>query len=215
MTEEEDPDLELLGTPPGVIAFFMILITLIVPLGVIPSNVFMLLFGGMMMGAIPNYTIYSILWVIVPGVPIQLTFNPLFMMANIWFTIPLTIFNIAYIWKMIRYYRGKCTRYSVFWVGLLSITIPTVLALVLTGFVSPSGGYAMIGPIPIQFIVGLIFLYKYPGPEMTSPWRYDLHERKWWVPKRPDWWARMFPDKKEDDENELEPESETEWLESE
>ena len=74
---------------------------------------------------------------------------------------------------------------------MLSITIPTVFTLGITGFLS--GAYIFVGPIPIQFLAGLYFLRKYPGPEMTSPWRYDLSERSWWAPKRPDWWYRMFP----------------------
>jgi len=187
VTEEEDPDLELLGTPPGVIAFFMILITLIVPLGVLPWNAFILLGGGIY----ADFMIYSLIWVYIPGFYIPFIWMPLFILVNIWFTLPLTIFNVAYIWKIIRYYRGNCSRYSVIWVGLLSITIPTVFVLATTGFLNPTSGLIIIGPIPIQFIVGLIFLYKFPGPEMTSPWRYDLSERSWWVPKRPDWWARM------------------------
>ena len=59
MSEEEDPDLELFGTSPGVIAFFMILITLIVPLGVIPFGGFMI-FGGI--SGFSEFTIYSIIW---------------------------------------------------------------------------------------------------------------------------------------------------------
>jgi len=209
MTSEEDPDLELYGTSPGVIAFFMILISLIVPIGVLPSNAFIVLFGEMgMMFSAPNFMIYSLLWVFVPEFPLSLALIPLFLILNIWFTLPLTIFNIVYIWKIVRYYRGNCSRYSVIWVGMLSITIPTIFALATTGFLNPTAGLVIIGPIPLQFIAGLIFLYKIPGPEMTSPWRYDLVERSWWVPKRPEWWSRMFPSSEEDEMKEPEPISE-------
>lgn len=199
MTEEEDSDLELYGTSPGVIAFFMILISLIVPLGVLPSNAFIVLFGGM--GMSPDFMIYSLIWVYTPEFYIPFTLIPLFLALNIWFTLPLTIFNIAYIWKIIRYYRGDCTRYSAIWVGMLSITIPTIFALLTTGILSGTGSLVVIGPIPLQFIAGLIFMFKIPGPEMTSPWRGDLGDRSWWTPKRPDWWLRMFPPSEEEERN--------------
>ncbi len=186
---EEDSDYELYGTSPGVIAFFMILISLIVPMGIIPFNAFIVL-GGY---APVNFMMYSLIWIYIPEFWIPFSLMPLFFLFNIWFTLPLTIFNIAYIWKMIRYYRGQCTRYSVVWVGLLSITLPALIALATTSILSPTGGWLFVGPIPLQFIAGLIFLYKVPGPEMTSPWRGDLEDRSWWKPKRPEWWSRIFP----------------------
>ncbi|TFG31829.1 hypothetical protein EU528_05045, partial [Candidatus Thorarchaeota archaeon] len=186
MSGEEDSDLEIYGTSPGVIAFFMILISLIVPLGVLPMNAFIVLGGYFGMNS--DLLIYSLLWAYSPGFPLTIAIVPFFIIFNIWFTLPLTMFNIAYIWKIIRYYRGDCTRYSAIWVGMLSLTVPTVFALLTTGWLSPEGGLLIIGPIPIQFIVGLFFMYKIPGPEMTSPWRGDLVDRYWWTPKRPDWW---------------------------
>jgi len=189
MNKEEDPDLELYGTSPGVIGFFMILISLIVPIGIVPFNAFIIL-GGY---APVDFMIYSLIWFYVPEYYLPFGLIPLFFLLNIWITLPLTIFNIAYIWKIIRYYRGQCTRYSVVWVGLLSIILPTLIALATMSILSPAGGWLFIEPIPLQFIVGLIFLYKIPGPEMTSPWRDDLAERSLWKPKRPEWWYRTFP----------------------
>jgi len=190
---EEDPDYELYGTSPGVIAFFMILISLIVPIGIIPFNAFIVL-GGY---APVNFMMYSLIWIYIPEFYVPFNMIPLFFLVNIWFTLPLTIFNIAYIWKIIRYYRGQCTRYSVVWVGLLSIILPTLIALATEGILSAGGGWLFVGPIPLQFIAGLIFLYKIPGPEMTSPWRGDLADHSWWKPKRPEWWVRMFPSSKD------------------
>ena len=209
MTSEEDSDLEIYGTRPGVMAFFMILISLIVPIGVLPTNAFAVLFGGIGMWTEPTYMIYSLLWVYAPELPLALAMYPLFMVLNLWFTIPLTIFNIAYIWKIVRYYRGDCTRYSAVWVGMLSVTVTTVFALLTTGWLGATEGLVLIGPIPLQFIAGLIFMYKIPGPEMTSPWRGGLGDRHWWTPKRPDWWDRMFPLSEEDEKKELEPEPKT------
>lgn len=207
MTTEEDPDLELYGVRPGVIAFFMVLISLIVPIGVIPFNAWVIFSGP---GMVSDFMIYSLIWSYSPGFYLPFSFIPLFMLFNIWMVLPLTLFNIAYIYQIIRYYRGYCTRYSAIWVGLLSITVPTVFVLAITGFIGRS--FVFLGPIPLQFIAGLIFLRKFPGPEMTSPWRHDLSERSWWKPKRPDWWNRMFPSSNETENQEPEIESKSEWL---
>ncbi len=202
--DDMDEDLEIYGVSPGVIAFFMILISLIVPMGIIPFNAWIIL-GGFHDS---NFLIYSLVWIFTPDFYLPFQFMPLFFLLNLWITLPLTIFNIAYIWKIIRYYRGQCTRYSVVWVGLISITIPTIFAMVTTGVLSGLSGFVFVGPIPIQFIAGLIFLYKIPGPEMTSPWRGDIGDNSWWTPKRPEWWDRMFP--KEDTPEDLEMETHTE-----
>ncbi|TFG99104.1 hypothetical protein E4H12_03865 [Candidatus Thorarchaeota archaeon] len=212
MTGEEDPDLELYGTSPGVIAFFMILISLIAPIGIIPFNAWVVLGGGI---GYSNLMIYSLIWSYSPDLYIPFALMPIFTLSNIWLTIPLTILNLAYIRQIIHHYRGKCTRYSAIWIGILSITIPTLIVLATTGILFPSGPLIFIGPIPIQFIVGLIFMFKYPGPEMTSPWRGDLVDRHWWIPKRPDWWIRMFPSSKDDEKKELEPEFKNECFETE
>ncbi len=207
MSEEEDPDLELFGTSPGVIAFFMILITLIVPLGVIPFGGFNVFGGGY---GYFEFTIYSIIWSYSHWMFFQSSMISLFILTNIWITLPFTLFNIVYVWKIIRYFRGNCTRFSVVWVGMLSLIFPTLFALFLRGMNDLAAGFVFIGPIPIQFIVGLIFMFKIEGPEMTSPWRGDLGDRSWWKPKRPDWWSRMFPSSEEDEKNvsEHEPKSE-------
>ncbi len=215
MADEEEPDLELVGTPPGVIAFFMILISLIVPIGIIPMNAFMVIGGSHGFGY-PNFLIYSLVWCYAPEFPLSYGLIPLFMLLNIWLTLPLTIFNILYIRQIIRYYQGKCTRYSAIWVGMLSIVLPTLVSLSTTGILVPSSNLLFIGPIPIQFVAGLYFLRKYPGPEMTSPWRGDLTDKSWWRPKKPQWWYRMFPPKgaenAEDTENESPPKGD--WSET-
>jgi hypothetical protein len=179
-----------------------------VPLGVIPFNAFIILGGGLV---VSDFLIYSLTWAWSPGVYMPISMIPMFILINIWLTLPLTILNIAYIWKVVRYYRGDCTRYSAIWVGMLSLVLPTLIAICITIPLNPSGGFVFIGPIPLQFIVGLIFMYKIPGPEMTSPWKYDLSERSWWQRNRPDWWEKRFPDfdKEESTHKESGAESET------
>jgi hypothetical protein len=212
MTDEEDSDLELFGTRPGVIAFFMIFISLMVPIGIIPGYAFVF-FGGHI-----ELVVYGLIWVWSPSLYAgEMYFILLHFIYTFWMTLPLTLFNYLYIAQIIRYYRGKCERYSAVWVGLLSITLPTLFALTTTGSYVPGSAFIFIGPIPLQFLAGLYFMRRYPGPEMTSPWEGNLDDRSWWKPKRPNWWFRMFPSKKEDNEyvEKEELNSEADWLESE
>ncbi len=208
MADEDDPDLELYGTSPGVIAFFMILISLIVPIGIIPMNAAYIFGYGMFYA---DFIIYGLIWSYTPEIYYSSFTIFVFILSNIWVTIPLTIFNVLYIRQIIRYYQGKCTRYSAVWVGILSIVLPTLVALSTSGILVPNSEFIFIGPIPIQFVAGLYFLRKYPGPEMTSPWVGNLDDSSWWRPKRPQWWYRMFPPKgeeiTEESENESPPEA--------
>ncbi|MFW9843875.1 MAG: hypothetical protein ACFFEV_04810 [Candidatus Thorarchaeota archaeon] len=205
---EEDPNLEIFGTSPRVIAFFMILISLLVPIGIVPTYAYML-FG------LPDdvsFAIYGLIWLWIPNVDAALAYTlMLYFIVYVWMTWPLTLVNYLYIVQIVRYYRGDCIRYSAVWIGLLSVTIPTIFAYITTGIVTPGGEFALVGPIPLQFIAGLIFMYKIPGPEMTSPWRGDLADRSWWKPKRPDWWYQMFPSSEDTNE---ETESKSDWLET-
>ena len=211
MNREEDSDLEIYGTSPGVIAFFMILISLIVPIGIIPSYAF-ILFGGVSEPL--EMVVYGLIWVWFPSMNYQmLNIVLLYSFAAIWSILPLTLFNFLYVAQIIRYYRGKCPRYCAVWVGLLSITLPTVFAFVTTGILFSGSVFVLVGPIPLQFIAGLIIMHKIPGPEMTSPWRGDLDDHSWWKPKKPDWLKRIFRASQEDEVKESE--SKNEWLEAE
>ncbi|MGY5879279.1 MAG: hypothetical protein RTV31_03465 [Candidatus Thorarchaeota archaeon] len=197
MTKAEDSDLELYGTRPGVIAFFMILISVIVALGILPMSIFfvsMIIAGGIEPMFIDDYLSFAY-W---PAV-----------------LVPLNICNIAYIRKMIHYYRGDCTRDFVIWVGLLSITLPTIFAIVLISMFTPAQSVLAISPIYLPFIFGIILMYKKPGPELISPWQGDLSDRSWWKLQRPDWWYRMFPSSAEDEQKESELELKSEWVETE
>ena len=208
---KEDSDYELFGTSPGVIAFFMILISVLVPIGIVPT--FPYLIFGVPVEA--NFVVYGLFWFWFPDINLYMM-NVLLLITGVtfWYTLPLNLFNYLYIVQIIRYYRGKCTRYSVIWVGLLSLVIPFLFSLVVTAFMIPGNVFTFIGPIPIQFIAGLVFLFKIEGPEMTSPWKGDLVDRAWWKPKRPEWWYRMFPPRKDNVQPEEESEINTEYLES-
>jgi hypothetical protein len=84
--------------------------------------------------------------------------------------IPLNILNIAFIRKVIHYYRGDCTREQAIWVGLVSVLLPTFYALLLIGFLTYAQTLVAISPIFIPFVFGVILMHKKPGPVFVSPW---------------------------------------------
>ena len=137
------------------------------------------------------------------GMPIAL----IMILVNPFIYLPLTLLNILYAIWIVRYYQAKASKDSTLILGLLSIILPTVVVLYLTSLL---GEFVIVYPIPIQFIVGLIIMWRIEGPEVISPWsgmRLDLSWWKWRQPKRKDDW-----DPFEDEKIALEKED---WLEPE
>ncbi len=167
--------MELYGVSPGVIAFFMIIITATMPLGFIPESTFLL----------PSM-VYALLWVY----PLGSYFNPgpfgifpIIILDPIWIyaTLPFTILNVAYAFWIVRYYKAKTSRYNAALVGLVSIILPPLLIIYFSGM---AGGFELIYPIPIQFILGLVILWRIEGPEVISPWSGLRLDLSWWKWKR-------------------------------
>ena len=159
LTNENEPEPELFGTNPGIIAFVMVLFSVIVALGILPMSILfvsMFIEGHIDPMFIDDYLLFA--------------YSPALL-------VPLNICNIAYIWKMVHYYRGDCTRNFVIWVGMLSITLPTIFAIVLIGFLTPSQSLLAISPIYLPFIFGIILMYRKPRPELISPWQGNLSNR--------------------------------------
>jgi len=110
--------------------------------------------------------------------------------------LPLTILNILFVIWIVRYYQAKASKNSVLMLGLLSIILPTMFALYITGLF---GQFMVIYPIPIQFIVGLIILWRIEGPEVISPWSGMRLDLSWWKrdqPKRKSDWDPFEEEKK-------------------
>ncbi|MBN2230495.1 MAG: hypothetical protein JW779_12985 [Candidatus Thorarchaeota archaeon] len=196
MSEDTDSETELYGTSPWVIGELMIIISLITPLGFIPGSYDITTSG---ISLYSNFMVYSLIWVysmdIFSGYFIAI--HP----AVLYLTLPLSIFNILYIRQIVRYYKGKSSRYSAVMAGVLSLIVPTFFSLVISFVSAPLQNITFIVPIPIQFIAGLIFLHKIPGPELISPWPGIFKDYSWWIPKRPEWWDRYFSSKSEDEES--------------
>ena len=182
MTSEEfATEMELYGTSPGVIAVLMIITTLVAPCGIVPSE----------MGPFGRYWyLYSLVWLYSSGSPFPPGFW--FLNYNLLITLPLCMLQVVFAIWIVRYYQSKTTKYTAMTIGLLSILLPTILVLYFSSLV------VVIYPIPIQFIIGLIILWRIDGPEVISPWsgmRLDLSWWKWPNRKRGDDWDALEREK--------------------
>ena len=174
MFEDNEEEFELYGIRPGVIAFVMILFSLIVALGILPLSI---LFQCLIFDRYSESIFFDdYLWFI---------YNPALL-------IPLNILNVIYIRQMVHHYRGNCTRDHVIWVGLICIILPTIYAMLLIRFLPSVQALLAISPIYLPFIFGIILMQKKPPPELISPWQGDLIDGSWWTRQRPEWLNRMF-----------------------
>ena len=187
MPDEPESDRELIGVSPAVIAIIMGIITLIVPLGIVPTEYGMTEHGLSFIEPI----IYGLIWAYVPY-----WYNP-YSFLNIfftWLTIPMSVLNLLYLRQIVRYYKGKTSRYNAVCVGVLSITIPTIISLGTTGIFTQFGIFNFVGPIPIQFIVGLIILYRIPGPRLLTPFSSVMEDLDTSIPDRVKVLGEVFPE---------------------
>jgi hypothetical protein len=165
MADVRTSDPKLVGVSPTVIAFFMIIVTLFVPLGFYTSNLIVLLdwyigpsFYGLFWayGTTIFYEWYASFYLLSPSF-MKLAFS-------------LSIFNLLYIVQIVRYYQGKTSKRRALQIGVISLIFPELFAFLSSVLFLPIYSIGYVLPIPIQFIVGLIFLYKIPGPEIeTAP----------------------------------------------
>jgi len=172
ISDETESSLELEGVAPRVIGIFMIMISLL-PLGLMPIGE-------------QFYLMYSIFWIIVirpPFIIFDIT-----MFAFLWIIIPLYIFSILYIRQISRFFYGRSSRDSALMCGLISILFPTLVGIgtsVLLGL--PYSSYLILYPIPVQFLAGLVFLYRFREPENVSAWSGQFLNWSWWIRLKPKW----------------------------
>ncbi len=178
-TDKYSTEMELYGVSPGVIRLIMFLVTVFSPFGFFPG------FERGIFGAyylLPG--IYGLFWII---------FNP-------FVYLPLCLLNILYAHQVVRYYQARSSKDSVYLLGTLSVLLPTVIILY---FSSMFGDFVILYPIPIQFIAGLLILWRIEGPEVISPWsgmRLDLSWWKWRRPKQNDDWNPLEKEKRSQEE---------------
>ena len=187
--------MELYGVSPGVIAIIMLIVTLLVPYGFILEGFFV---SSVWSGPV----LYSFIWVY--QMNSYYAFGLRILFPDIIATLPLCVLNIVYALWIVRCYQAKSTKYMAIMIGILSILLPTAIIFYITSLFA----YAtVIFPIPIQFVIGLVILWRIEGPEVISPWSGMRLDLSWWKrkePKRKDDWDPFENEKKtEENENNL------------
>jgi hypothetical protein len=157
--------LELHGTCPYVIGIYMLLVTLFFPVGGIN-----LIFNFQNLES----QIYSPIYMISSSFKVEIA-------SKIILTIPLCILNYLFVIQINRFFSNTASRDIVLMVGILSIIAPTVITFYL--FITFEFPY-VITPIPIQFCVGVIFIYKFRDPDYVSPWKGYFLDLSWWIRRR-------------------------------
>jgi len=161
MSEVEDSGPELYGTNPRVIAFLMTFVTFIVPFGYLPPSSAVFSYFS---SAHAFDGIYGLLWFF--GFANDFGFGYFgfhFLRIGLMFiTVVLSIFNLLFAREVVRFYQGKTSQKQILLVGMVSLIYPNLFALTPL----PLTIFGIIWPIPIQFIIGLIILYRIPGPEL-------------------------------------------------
>ncbi|MFX1331822.1 MAG: hypothetical protein ACFE9W_09710 [Promethearchaeota archaeon] len=181
---------DLYGVSPGVIAAIMGLFTILTPYGILPS---WWVLGYPFVNPEMDF-IYSFLWAFSShaggiGLHNYVFYNP----ALLWATLPLSICNVIFGLKVVRYYQDRTSKDSVLRWACAAFIVP-ILALffqgtvwTLIGFlfdptmVFGTGFHPYFGPIPIQIAVGLFIVYRIRAPELVTPWTDPERDESWWI----------------------------------
>jgi len=210
---DAESEMELYGVSPRVIGFIMIIITLITPIGIVLTTGTLVALTGWWR---TPFT-YGLLWVYEWSSYSYFVFSRIYFLDlfYLWFLIPLNTFSILFVRQIIRYYSGKSSHESVVMVGILSVIFPSLLWFLASfrlALLFGSFNFGIIIPLPIQFIAGMIFLRKFEGPEVISPWPGQFIDWSWWVRLKAKWSNRAVDIIEMHLEEEQE---EIDWLESE
>lgn len=100
-----------------------------------------------------------------------------YMLTSMW---PFLLLRMAPVSMMFRYYTEKTTRKRAFLAScvgdgiFIAVSIPMLLTSILFG-----SGYFIL-PLPIQMIVAILILWRFPLPEPTAPWKEIEESKSWW-----------------------------------
>lgn len=156
----------------------MFLVTLLAPIAVLPGS-FDTTSGAYGVG------IWAVVWRLLKGVQDD-TFELIIVdiehpFDNIGVFLMMSSISVIFAVQVVRYCNGKTSGRSTVFLGVLSILQPFILSYsVIMNFLR-WGVFIYMGPIPIQFVVGLILMKLVPPPEPR--WLKELDKEKgWWGP---------------------------------
>ncbi|TFG11907.1 hypothetical protein EU537_10990 [Candidatus Thorarchaeota archaeon] len=168
------------------VAIIMVIITLLIPYNAQFQ-------GGQRSGDewVVDVTIMAILWVLFPshwgpntgafgsrGGGLQLL-DPVIIIN----TLPLWIMNMLFAIQVIRFRQGDASKKSAIACAILTLVFPLLSAL--TGwsyvieYISFTGNFVYIGPIPVQLIAGLVLVRFSENWHVTTPWK-EVKAEEWW-----------------------------------
>lgn len=173
---------DLYGVSPGVIAAIMGLFTLLTPYGVMPGWWFL---GNDSVYPEANI-LYSLFWVLSlqstnVGLHNFVAYNP----ALLWTTLPLSLPNVIFALRVVRYYQNRASKDSVLRWALIALFAPMLLLCIellwILEILYETTDYIYYGPIPIQIAVGLFIMYRIRAPELATPWTEPERDESWWI----------------------------------
>jgi hypothetical protein len=118
-------------------------------------------------------------------------------------TIPLSVFNLLYFWNVARYYQAKSSRSEAISIGIFSFVFPTILFLLTARVLNAFGVFGLIIPVPIQFIAGLLIMYRVPGPVGYSESATEMQVPDVSVPERVQVLSELFSDSEDTGTNDV------------
>jgi len=181
---------DLYGISPGAVAAIMGFFTLLTPYGILPSWWAL----GYPFPYPETNILYSLFWAFglyagKAGLHNYVVYNP----ALLWTTLPLSLCNVIFALKVVRYYQDRTSKDSVLRWAFAAFIVP-ILAMffqgatwTLIGFLFDpamafgTGFHPYFGPIPIQIAVGLFIVCRIRAPELVTPWTDPERDESWWI----------------------------------
>ena len=141
-----------------------------------PIMVFVTLFApfGVYFHSVRNFTVDVSVHAIIWGTRPDLNYMVSTILFDYFFTFVwglfYGIFNIWFGFEVIRYVKNHTRKRAAIIAGILSIAYPLALAIISWGWIINSDTFVYIGPIPIQFVIGLLLMRFFGEPKLAEPW---------------------------------------------
>ncbi|TFG97429.1 hypothetical protein E4H12_08600 [Candidatus Thorarchaeota archaeon] len=120
-------------------------------------------------GGVVSIAILALFWAIFPpAAPVSG-----FQMLNINYfqgTLIFGFFNIVFAFQVIRFIRGKSGKIKTLAAGAMTIVVPLIAFIFAMRYMIMFQYFTYVGPIPIQFVIGLLLMHFVPPEEPTTPW---------------------------------------------
>ena len=161
LTDDLVLESDLVGVEPWLMGKILFFLMMVIPIGTIPVERYGV---DWLWSSFARYTamMYGLFWKLdsFELSPNNLWLDPAYLL----FAIPVIVLNIIFAFEVVRYYKALVSRKHVLIVGTMSFLVPLLLAMITRVLLPESAAY--FGPLPFLLIVGLLLLYKIPGPEI-------------------------------------------------